>query len=194
MQLGFVNFNTEEKKRISKMMQLLSEPGAIEELGIGRVRDHFSNTLFPGTSMLQHHAKYFAVLPSLYYHAAHCGRKFSSVREVERFIIEREIQITRQLAEYDDETSKLGITGIDTYKEALSDHTKYVKYNPTYIYGSGMATYGMVPNTSIYQLIMEISKIDAEEPHNKRRLKGEDNTEDAQEMTGEKLLILTSGE
>ena len=48
MQLGFVNFNTEEKKRISKMMQLLSEPGAIEELGIGRVRDHFSNT-FPET-------------------------------------------------------------------------------------------------------------------------------------------------
>ena len=42
MQLGFVNFNTEEKKRITKMMQLLSEPGAIEELGIGRVRDHFS--------------------------------------------------------------------------------------------------------------------------------------------------------
>lgn len=90
MQLGFVNFNTEEEKRISKMMQLLSEPGAIEELGIGRVRDHFSNTLFPGTSTLQHHAKYFAVLPSLYYHAAHCGRKFSSVREVERFIIERD--------------------------------------------------------------------------------------------------------
>ena len=34
----------------------------------------------------------------------------------------------------------------------------------------------MIPDTSIYQLIMEISKIDAEEPHNKRRLKGEDNT------------------
>ena len=194
MQLGFVNFNTEEKKRVSKMMQLLSESRAIEELGIGRVRGHFSNTLFPGTSTLQHHAKYFAVLPSLYYHAAHCGKKFNSVHEVERFIIEREIQITRQLAEYDDGTNKLGITGINTYKDALSDYTKYVKYNPTYIYGSGMATYGMVPDTSIYQLIKEISNIDAEEPHNKRRLKGDDNTEDAQEMTGEKQLILTSGE
>ena len=194
MQIGFVNFNTEEKKRVSKMMQMLSESEAIEELGIGRVRDHFSNTLFPGTSTLQHHAKYFAVLPSLYYQAAHCGKKFNSVQEVERFIIEREIQITRQLAEYDDGTSKLGITGINTYKDALSDYTKYVKYNPTYIYGSGMATYGMVPDTSIYQLIKEISNIDAEEPHNKRRLKGDDNTEDAQEMTGEKQLILTSGE
>ena len=50
MQIGFVNFNSEEKKRVSKMMQLLQESEAIEELGIGRVRDHFSNTLFPGTS------------------------------------------------------------------------------------------------------------------------------------------------
>ena len=68
MQIGFVNFNTAEKKRVAKMMQLLQESEAIEELGIGRVRDHFSNTLFPGTSTLQHHAKYFVVLPSLYYH------------------------------------------------------------------------------------------------------------------------------
>ena len=37
MQIGFVNFNTEEKKRVSKMMQLLSESEAIEELGINRL-------------------------------------------------------------------------------------------------------------------------------------------------------------
>ncbi len=65
-------------------------------------------------------AKYFAILPSLYYHAAHCGRKFSSVREVERYVIEREVQITCQLVEYDDGIQKTGITGINTYKAALS--------------------------------------------------------------------------
>lgn len=176
------------------MMQLLQESEAIEELGIGRVRDHFSNTLFPGTSTLQHHAKYFAILPSLYYHAAHCGKKFGSVREVERYIKEAEVQITRQLAEHDDGTSKLGITGINTYKEALADYTKFVKYDPTYIYSSGMATYGMIPDTSIYQLIREISQGDAENPHNKRKLKGEDYTEDAQDLTGENQSIRTSGE
>ena len=46
MQIGFINFNTDEKKRVAKLMQLLQESEAIEELGIGRVRDHFSNTLF----------------------------------------------------------------------------------------------------------------------------------------------------
>lgn len=194
MQLGFVNFNSEERKRVSKMMQLLSGSEAIEELGIARVRDHFSNTLFPGTSTLQHHAKYFAILPSLYYHAAHCGKKFGSVREVERYVKEAEVQITRQLTEHDDGTSKLGITGINTYKEALADYNKYVKYDPTYIYSSGMATYGMIPDTSIYQLIREISQSDAENPHNKRKLNGEDNTEDAQELTGNEQPIRTSGE
>lgn len=194
MQIGFVNFNIEERKRVSKLMQLLQESEAIEELGIGRVRDHFSNTLFPGTSTLQHHAKYFAILPSLYYQAAHHGRKFGSVQEVEIYIKEAEIQITRQLAEHEDGIPKLGITGIDTYKEALKDYNKYVKYDPTYIYGSGMATFGMIPDTNIYQLIKEISQSDAENPHNKRRIKGEDNTEDTQDLTGEKQLILTSGE
>ena len=48
MQIGFINFNTDEKKRVAKMMQLLQESEAIEELGIGRVRDHFSN-IMPNT-------------------------------------------------------------------------------------------------------------------------------------------------
>ena len=39
MQIGFVNFNTEEKKRVAKMMQLLQESElsrnwALEECGI----------------------------------------------------------------------------------------------------------------------------------------------------------------
>lgn len=147
VQIGFVNFNTEEKKRVAKMMQLLQESEAIEELGIGRVRDHFSNTLFPGTSTLQHHAKNFVLLPSLYYHAAFKSRRFKDTSEVSRYIKEAEVQITRQLAE--DENGKLktdvtGITGIITYKDALKDYTKYVKYDPAYIYGSGLARYGII--------------------------------------------------
>ena len=191
MQIGFVNFNTEERKRVAKMMQMLQESEAVEELGIGRVRDHFSNTLFPGTSTLQHHAKYFVLLPSLYYDAAHNGRRFGTIRDVEEYIIKAEIQITRQLAEYEGGT-KVGITGINTYKDALNDYKKYVKYNPTYIYGSGLATFGMIPNTSIYQLILEISREYAENPHNKHN-KVEEETNDAEnELTGRKQHIIRS--
>ena len=197
MQIGFVNFNTEEKKRVAKMMQLLQESEAIEELGIGRVRDHFSNTLFPGTSTLQHHAKYFVVMPSLYYHTAIKSRRFQNLAEVSRYIKEAEIQITRQLSE--DENGELrtdltGITGINTYKDALNDYNKYVKYDPAYIYGSGLARYGIIPHTSVERLILELNKKHFADPHNKSALKCEDTTEDADDLTGDKQVIKTCGE
>ena len=197
MQIGFVNFNTEEKKRVAKMMQLLQESEAIEELGIGRVRDHFSNTLFPGTSTLQHHAKYFVVMPSLYYHTAFKSRKFQNLAEVSRYIKEAEVQITRQMAKWDNNqinTTETGITGINTLKDALNDYNKYVKYDPAYIYGSGLARYGIIPDTGVERLILELNKKHFADPNNKGALKNEDTTEDAGDLTGDKQLIKTCGE
>ena len=197
MQIGFVNFNTEEKKRVAKMMQLLQESEAIEELGIGRVRDHFSNTLFPGTSTLQHHAKYFVVMPSLYYHTAFKSRKFQNLAEISRYIKEAEVQITRQMAKWDNNqinTTETGITGINTLKDALNDYNKYVKYDPAYIYGSGLARYGIIPDTGVERLILELNKKHFAEPHNKGALKSEDTTEDAGDLTGDKQVIKTCGE
>lgn len=197
MQIGFVNFNTEENKRVAKMMQLLQESEAIEELGIGRVRDHFSNTLFPGTSTLQHHAKYFVLMPSLYYHTAFKSHKFHTLAEVSRYIKEAEIQITRQLSE--DENGELrtdltGITGINTYREALNDYSKYVKYDPAYIYGSGLARYGIIPDTGVERLILELNRKHFADPHNKSALRSEDLTEDAGDLTGDRQVIKTCGE
>lgn len=197
MQIGFVNFNTEEKKRVAKMMQLLQESEAIEELGIGRVRDHFSNTLFPGTSTLQHHAKYFVVMPSLYYHTAFKSRKFQNLAEVSRYIKEAEVQITRQMAKWDNNqinTTETGITGINTLKDALNDYNKYVKYDPAYIYGSGLARYGIIPDTGVERLILELNKKHFADPHNKGALKNEDTTEDAGDLTGDNQVIKTCGE
>ena len=197
MQIGFVNFNTEEKKRVAKIMQLLQESEAIEELGIGRVRDHFSNTLFPGTSTLQHHAKYFVVMPSLYYHTAFKSRKFQNLAEVSRYIKEAEVQITRQMAKWDNNqinTTETGITGINTLKDALNDYNKYVKYDPAYIYGSGLARYGIIPDTGVERLILELNKKHFADPHNKGALKNEDTTEDAGDLTGDKQVIKTCGE
>lgn len=197
MQIGFVNFNTEEKKRVAKMMQLLQESEAIEELGIGRVRDHFSNTLFPGTSTLQHHAKYFVLMPSLYYHTAFKSHKFNNLSEISRYIKEAEVQITRQLAKWENNqtnTTDTGITGINTLKDALNDYNKYVKYDPTYIYGSGLARFGIIPDTGIERLILELNKKHFADPHNKSSQKGKDATEDADDLSGDKQIIKTCGE
>ena len=156
MHIGFVNFNTDEKKRVAKMMQTLKEQEAVEELGIGRVRDHFSNTLFPGTSTLQHHAKYFVVLPWIYYNAITGEKGFKNRQEVNRYIREQEILLTISLDEGN--PGRTGITGKEKLAAAKTDYTQYVKYNPTYIYSSGMCKYGIVANTNIEKLILDLNR------------------------------------
>lgn len=66
METGFVSFNQEALNRANKVMKLLQGQGAIDELGLGRIRNAFSNTMFPGMSVLQTHAKYFLLMPALY--------------------------------------------------------------------------------------------------------------------------------
>ena len=62
MKLGFINFSTEEQLKMHQVMQAIQEHQAIDELGLGRIRDAFSNKLFPGISTLHNRAKYYAIL------------------------------------------------------------------------------------------------------------------------------------
>lgn len=50
---------------VLSVLKLLSEPGAVDELGIGIIRDGFANILFPGTSAIQTRVKYFFIVPYL---------------------------------------------------------------------------------------------------------------------------------
>ena len=43
-------------------MNLLQAPGAVDEIGIGLIRDAFANYFFPGTSTVQTRAKYFLIV------------------------------------------------------------------------------------------------------------------------------------
>lgn len=52
MKLGFINFSSEEQLKMHQVIQAIQEHQAIYELGLGRIRDAFSNKLFPGISTL----------------------------------------------------------------------------------------------------------------------------------------------
>lgn len=43
MEIGYINFSAEERNNIYKVIQSIRDPQAIDELGIGRIRDAFSN-------------------------------------------------------------------------------------------------------------------------------------------------------
>ena len=63
MQLGWIDFSKEDRQKALDVINLLSEQGAVDELGIGIIRDAFVNYFFPGTSTIQTRAKYFLIVP-----------------------------------------------------------------------------------------------------------------------------------
>jgi len=51
---------------MQEAVELFREQGTLDDLGIGSVRDAFSNLLFPGTSVLHTRARYFLFIPWIY--------------------------------------------------------------------------------------------------------------------------------
>ena len=62
MQLGWVDFSKADREKVLDVMNLLQAPGAVDEIGIGLIRDAFANYFFPGTSTVQTRAKYFLIV------------------------------------------------------------------------------------------------------------------------------------
>ncbi len=63
MSLGWLDFSKDERNKVLNVIHLLDEPGAVDELGIGAIRDAFADYFFPGTSTVQTRAKYFLIVP-----------------------------------------------------------------------------------------------------------------------------------
>jgi hypothetical protein len=194
MQLGFVNFSQEELARKNKVLQMVRDQTAIDELGFGRIRDAFANMMFPGMSTLQRRAKYFAVMPSLYYQAT--KKKYNSVRDVRAQIVKWEIRLTDMLVKGagNDELKKTGITGRSMLEAAKNDPAKFVKYDPTYIYMNGLRTYGMIKgDIDIYRLIFERSQqLGQVKP--KYRASEEGEMSDSEDLGGLTQFFSVSGE
>jgi hypothetical protein len=192
MQIGYITFNSEERQRVMKVLQMVRDQNAIDELGLGRIRDAFANEMFPGMSTLQRRAKYFAVLPSLYHEATKMN--YRNPQEVRKQIIHWEIRLTEMLINgcgISDE-KMTGITGSSTLEAAKRDETKYVKYDPTYIYQNGMRLYGMIRgNVSLEKLIFDQSVLRKKYPERYTNL---DTSSDAEEQFGIKQVFVTCGE
>jgi len=62
-QLGWIDFSDSSRKKMLKVLEALNGKGTIDELGIGSIRNAFSNKLFPATSVLMTRAKYYLFIP-----------------------------------------------------------------------------------------------------------------------------------
>ena len=155
MQVGFIHFDREDQKRYLAVLSKISEGGAIDELGVGRIRDYYSDLMFPGVSSLHQHAKYFALMPLLFKEAV--KKRYSRLEDVRPAIREMEIELTKRLMKGSPDIP--GITGSD----AVMNGT-FVKYDPMYIYGMALRTWGIVKTENIEGAIFYASKKYHERP------------------------------
>lgn len=64
--VAWLDLSEKNRQEMQEHLQLLTEPGTLDELGIGQVRDTFSNLFFPGTSTLWSRARYLLFVPWIY--------------------------------------------------------------------------------------------------------------------------------
>ena len=64
--LGWLDLDAAASERVGTLLRSLEEPGTLDELGLGSVRDAFSAMLSPGTSTIQTRLRYFIFLPWIF--------------------------------------------------------------------------------------------------------------------------------
>ncbi len=67
---GWLDNDDDQRRKMLEVVDLFREQGTIDELGIGSIRDTFSNAMFPGTSVLHTRLRYTLFVPWLMQQAA----------------------------------------------------------------------------------------------------------------------------
>ena len=50
--LTCIDLTASDRDKVRRVLDLFNEPGTVDELGLGPIRDFLSDALFPGTSVL----------------------------------------------------------------------------------------------------------------------------------------------
>lgn len=61
--LGWLDFDSAASERVGELLRAFEEPGTLDVLGLGTVRDAFSEMLSPGTSTTHTRLRYFVFVP-----------------------------------------------------------------------------------------------------------------------------------
>ncbi len=64
--LAWLDLSEKSRQEMQEYLALLAEPGTLDELGTGQIRDVFSGLFFPGTSTLWARARYLLFVPWIY--------------------------------------------------------------------------------------------------------------------------------
>ncbi|RLS99127.1 MAG: hypothetical protein DWI15_00265 [Planctomycetota bacterium] len=132
----------EHQEEIESAIDVLASPSVVDELGIGLIRDSFSDTLFPGVSTLQTRAKYFLTLPRIF-------RDYEQLTVNERRRISLADYLTQQenlcmtcLNHNHNNDPQEGIIGASYARKSGE-----VQRKPSSLYWNGLRTFGLIKTT-----------------------------------------------
>ena len=169
MQLGWVDFSREDREKVLDVMNLLQEQGAVDEIGIGLVRDAFANLFFPGTSTVQTVAKYFLIVPYVLKEATE-GRYGNDLNKILRRIDQEEKECGKLLMQ--NCPGEDGIIG----RRVLPKN--WVARKPSNIYWNGIRTYGIcTQDLTIPELLKASIILQAQKKSTALGNKGDDTTD-----------------
>ncbi|WP_166831565.1 DUF6361 family protein [Thalassoroseus pseudoceratinae] len=137
--IGWVDFSSEHREKVKSVIDLLSTPGVVDELGIGVIRDSFSDSLFPGISTIQTRAKYFLTVPRIFKDyeklPAHKRRR----RKLADYLNDHENQCMEWMVENHYEDPQDGIIG-----ESFANKQGEVQRKPSSAYWTGIRQFGLI--------------------------------------------------
>lgn len=172
--LGWVDFSSEHREKVKSVIDLLSTPGVIDELGIGVIRDSFSDSLFPGISTIQTRAKYFVTVPRIfkdYYKLPpHQRRK----RKLTEYLNDDENHCMEAMVANHADDPQVGIIG-----ESFAEKQGEVQRKPSSVYWAGLREFGLIrtnlslptfcrkfanPDQPLHDLILGSDKLRGDDP------------------------------
>ena len=182
MKIGWIDFSEKDRRKAIDILRLLQEQGAIDELGIGVVRDSFSNIFFPGSSTIQTRAKYFFIVP---YAIKTCcdNPRYHNVPEIRSALDYMERTCAMKMRDGKDHD---GVIGSDSLPH------KWVVRRPSSIYWNGIRTLGFLTNKymSIDECIKESIDRRGKEKISNWMVDGEENEQDDRDAGHEALRPL----
>ena len=160
--IAWLDTSSEEQRRVRELIALFAQNESRDELGIGQIRDAFSNTLFPGTSVIQTRARYFLFVPWIYREGMRRGR---SGQQLKAWADVRERRLIEALRDTGDVEGLIGrLAG------------PAVKVLPSAIYWSGLVRYGILTrDTAADQMLAPATGAMAEADELAMRIAGDWN-------------------
>lgn len=127
--LTWLDLTASDRNEMCRVLDLFNESGTIDEMGLGSLRDAFSNALFPGTSTIQTRLRYFLFIPWIY---QYLERRNVSAGAIEERSRKEEICLIPLLLQNNDTEGTIGSRSRDSLARL-----------PSSIYWSGLVHWGI---------------------------------------------------